>query len=316
MVKVRNVVVSMMVLMFVFVSCYSLKKVETYEINGIKVYQSLGGFSNKVRSNFEKRGINRVFSINIRYIDKGHNFTISKDKLRERLDLIMPNRLAEEIIVLDVEGYMKDLRYSKDKELVDKIMNHYIAIYDFAKSLRPKSKIGFYGFPYRDYWHREDGWKESNEALMPLMKKVDVLFPSIYDFYEDGVEVSTERDMSYVKDNVEEALRIAELAGGKEVYPFIWHRYHNANKKVGMQFIDETEFYNHVKEAAKSKYNGQKITGIIWWSSERYFYNVSERGKINKRNSDADFDKYSNATTFDYISILEKAIREGSQAGN
>lgn len=100
----------------------------------------------------------------------------------------------------------------------------------------PGLRLGYYGVPpLRDYWRAVTGagsakyqeWQAENDLLRELAREVDVLFPSLYTFYDDprGWKV-------YAKANLSEARRY-----GKTVYAFLWPQYHNSNKTLGMQFV-------------------------------------------------------------------------------
>jgi hypothetical protein len=90
----------------------------------------------------------------------------------------------------------------------------------------PSMKVGFYGFPpIRDYWNsiqepgspRYKAWQTQNEALAPVAQMSDVLFPSLYTFYDDRAGWS-----KYAIAEIREARR---FAGGKPVYVFLWPQY-------------------------------------------------------------------------------------------
>ena len=317
MVKVKQLLFIGILLGFMLAckTTYQPYSVKSHEIEGVKMYSALAGVSSKMDSIFIKRGIKTAIVVNGGSFEIKGKADFDHDKLAKYIMKLLPSRKSDALIVLDFEG--KNMIDFKNGELAkrQKILAYYIDLYDFVKKMRPKTTIGFYAYPWRDYWNRNDGWRKENEELVPLLKHVDAIFPSIYDFYVDDKDVKRSSDQAYVEENIKEALRIAKLCGGKPVIPFIWHRYHDSNKKMAKQFIESDEFYYHVKKATETQYEGKGIEGIIWWSSERYFYNVSERGKINKR-SKVDFEEYSNSTSLKYIDIIEQAIRDGAQKRN
>jgi len=281
---------------------------DTKEIGGIKLFTSLSGVSPKMKNELDEKNIKRAILVNGKAIDNPNSLIVDKEKIKTHFDKILPNPQSNAIIVLDIEGKkMVDMHRTKAKKEYDSILNYYIDVFKYAKKLRPKATIGFYGFPWRDYWNRTEQWRIKNDALLPLIKEVDALFPSIYDFYADGIDVKKAMDEAYISDNVKESIRLAKQFD-KLVFPFIWHRYHNSNKKRGLQFIDVSEFSNHVRTICQTEFEGNKVNGIIWWSSERYFYNVSPRGKKNKY-SQSDFEKYSDNTSFKYIDAALKGMK-------
>ncbi|MBM4393526.1 MAG: hypothetical protein FJ090_20575 [Deltaproteobacteria bacterium] len=136
-----------------------------------------------------------------------------------------------------------------------------------VRALRPDLRFGYYGIPVRTYWDRDAAWHARNDALLPILDASDVVFPSVYDFYTDA-DIAEAEDLSYVRDNVGEALR---LAGGKDVLPYVWHRYHDSNATVGGRLIGEDEFKAHVGAVFEAEVEGARAAGVVWWGADRYF---------------------------------------------
>jgi hypothetical protein len=94
------------------------------------------------------------------------------------------------------------------------------------KKNAPNIKIGFYGIPAREYWtsladkdsQEYRNWIKNNDQYAPLIKEVDVLFPSLYTFYP--LPWQWER---YAIENIRQAKKY-----GKPVYPFLWPQYHDS----------------------------------------------------------------------------------------
>jgi len=289
----------------------SILSTDTYTDQGVEVYTSLSGVSEKMKVKFQEKGIKRIVLVNGGYLDKGLDYKVRKNDIVAYIDKTVKDKNSNAMIVLDFEGEKMELLYkTEDQKIVDKIINFYIEILAIVKKQRPYARVGYYGYPFRDYWNRNDAWRAKNDKLLPLFKKVDAIFPSVYDFYVDDVDVKKESDIAYVKDNVEESLRLASVYG-KKVYPFVWHRYHDSNKTVGKEFINPREFQNHIAAVVSASYEGKFADGIVWWSSERFFYNISPRGKANKRNADADFNKFANENSFEFIDRIIDGIKQG-----
>jgi len=99
-------------------------------------------------------------------------------------------------------------------------------IADIFRSENRDAQVGFYSdLPVRDYWRaigNRDGakyksWQQENDTLSDLAEHVDVVFPSLYTFYED-----TAGWVRYAQANLAEARRY-----GKPVYAFVWPQYHD-----------------------------------------------------------------------------------------
>jgi len=285
---------------------------DSLEVSGIKLFTCLSGVSPRFRKKLNEKKVKRAVLINGGAIDVLNDNNVQKSKIITALNNAVPNKESDALIVIDIEGEkMKKLKSAKKAGEVDRILQYYIDVYKFAKKYRPNATIGFYGFPWRDYWHRNEKWRKSNNTLLPLFKEVDAIFPSVYDFYVDDVDVSKKSDSLYVSDNIKESLRIAS-SFDKPVYPFIWHRYHVSNKKKSRQFIPKQEFQNHIEAIITAEYEGKFVEGIVWWSSERYYYNVSSRGKKNRSNP-RDFDRFSNETSYPYLETIIEGIQKTSK---
>lgn len=95
-----------------------------------------------------------------------------------------------------------------------------------VKKYASNVKIGFYGIPAREYWAsladksslEYRNWTKNNEQYAPLIKEVDVLFPSLYTFYP--IPWQWER---YAIENIRQAKKY-----GKPVYAFLWPQYHDS----------------------------------------------------------------------------------------
>lgn len=319
MVKVISTVAILLIYVFacspVKVRSTNVKDVElgmkSYEVSGIKVFTSLSGVSEDFRTELNRKGIKRAVLINGGQIDVKNNYTVQKAKIQAYLDKAVPPN-ADALVIIDIEGEkLAELGKGPTSTAFAKTLAYYTDVYKFTKKCRPNATVGIYGLPWRDYWNRTDAWRAKNETLLPLLKEVDALFPSIYDFYRDDLDVKRYSDSAYVSDNAIEALRIAELCS-KPVYPLVWHRYHSSNKKAGREIINKTEFQNHIEALASARYKEKKVDGLVWWSSERYFYNASPKGLNNKGNPNA-FERYSNKYGLEYLDVLLEGLERGSQ---
>lgn len=303
------------IFLMVLTSCHTYNEIgrDTYDVNGFKIFTSLGGVSHRTSRLFKSKGVKKAIVMNGGYIDDELNFNIQERNINDFLDKYVPDLNSDAIIVIDIEGKkMEALQRANDEALIEKVISYKIAVLKKVKSLRPNAMVGYYGYPIRYYWNRNDDWRKKNDKLLPLLKESDALFPSVYDFYVDGIDIGENKDMEYVKENVEEALRLAYNLD-IPVYPFIWHRYHDSNKKFSRAFINYDEFSNHVSAIAKAEYEDTKAAGLVWWSSEKYFYNIEKRkgDKTILRNEKEDFEDYSTRTTLPFLQAIEKGVKKG-----
>jgi hypothetical protein len=112
--------------------------------------------------------------------------------------------------------------------------------------------------PLRDYWDsveqegspRYKSWQAKNESLAPIAQLSDVLFPSLYTFYEDR--------SGWTKYAIAEIREARRFAGGKPVYVFLWPQY-EASGALANAFLPG-DFWRMQLETA-SKY----ADGIVIW---------------------------------------------------
>jgi len=135
----------------------------------------------------------------------------------------------------------------------------------YKATTAPELKIGFYGVtPVRNYWDsiqeknspRYQAWEKQNDAVASIAQLEDVLFPSVYTFYEDREEWK-----KYAIAQIQEARR---YAGRKPVYVFLWPQYHGSNKKLGSAFLPG-DYWRTELETARKYADGV----VIWCCSTR-----------------------------------------------
>lgn len=252
------------------VSCRSInrKHIETISPCGIELYYSLGGLSPELKQDFSEQGFNQLLLINQRRIvNENDEWSIDENRLTKFVNERISNYKSNEYVVLNWEGEVyKAIRKGPDSPDFIRASELFIKAYDIVKKIRPYTRVGYYGFPIREYWKRDDNWKLRNRTLDDFLSHFDVLYPSLYDFYDSGT-YQGKGDLAYVHDNVQEALLMG-IRLNKPVLPFIWHRYHTSNKLKARELIPVDEFIDHVTAAASVNEGGKSIDGVIWWGSE------------------------------------------------
>ena len=281
---------------------------------GIELYYSLGGLGSAVKQEFEEQGFKRITLINQRRIvNPNDEWLLDRSILTSNVEKFVPDPNSEEYIVLNWEGkpYLA-IQAGPSHPDYKRATLQFIEAYDLVKRLRPRTKVGYYGFPIRDYWNRNEKWRAKNTALIPFLKNFDVLYPSIYDFYDS----STGRgkgDDAYVRDNIEEAIRMGERMN-KPVLPFVWHRYHTSNKKKRLELIPEDEFIAHVSAATSTKVEGRGIAGLVWWSSEYSRFVQANRKRFeDKKIMRAAWEKEATVILPRYFAALRTATERSCQ---
>jgi hypothetical protein len=183
---------------------------------------------------------------------------------------------SSNILVIDIEQWP----LAGDAETVAASIMKLQTVIRWFKSPVPSMKVGFYGFPpLRDYWDsvqaegtpRYKSWQTRNDALAPIAQLADVLFPSLYTFYDDRSGWS-----KYAIAEIREARR---YAGGKPVYVFLWPQY-EAGGTLANAFLPG-DFWRMQLETANKYADGIVIwccTGrptwddkAPWWSETQKF---------------------------------------------
>jgi len=180
----------------------------------------------------EKLGISRV-----RIIDRG---VLTNDSAEPQVDPARVEALLASVpkdqtpLVLDFEQFHTTGSAATVNRSVRKL-NEIAAAFRHAL---PGRRIGHYGaIPIRDYWRaikldRSNAgfraWQEENNQLAGLEQQVDLLFPSLYTFYDDR-----EGWQRYAIAQICEARRISN----KPVIAFLWPEYHDSNQRVRDRFL-------------------------------------------------------------------------------
>lgn len=306
----RNLIYFFYLFLFLNVSCSSTKTTHTAKICDIDLYACLGDTGGKFNRKLLKEGIRNAYIVNGgHYLDPDRDGRIN-EKILQNFLLKYINPKDSVVIILDWEGEEFKCLYScapNSKEF-QAAANEFIRGYNIVKKIIPHSLVGYYGFPLRKYWERDEKWRKSNEGLFSLLSKMDVLLPSIYDFYEDTLPFNNNgsEDLKYVKDNTKEAIRVGKVLN-KPVIPLIWHRRHESNKKLSRHLIPLDEFYKHVAGIIDTEFEGKKIDGLMWWSAETYFYRINDAEYKKRRISN--FEDYQNKIGNDYLLTIKKAMK-------
>jgi hypothetical protein len=159
---------------------------------------------------------------------------------------------------------------SKNIEMLSKVV-------DIAREAAPHAKFGYYGLlPCREYWGvvnndpaKFKAWEACNAQLDQLAKRVDVIFPSVYTFYNDQ--------------NAWDKFATAQLQAarryGKPVYAFLWPEFHPSNAALKGKNVPAA-FWRHELEFCKAHADGIVIWGgwqepwdeqAAWWLETKAF---------------------------------------------
>lgn len=175
-------------------------------------------------------------------------------------------------IGLDWEGHAGDILYTRSLEDPEfqATVEEFNTCLKVMRQIFPQAKLGYYGMPLGNYYHFDAAWKKRNAAMQSIFDASDVLFPSIYDLYRDGIPYhDNEQDLIAVRNTVQLALN---SANGKPVYPYIWARYHDSTPDA-YYLIPQKEFQKQIAAALDpTSPLGKKIDGFMWWGADVYFW--------------------------------------------
>ena len=173
-------------------------------------------------------------------------------------------RLASQstsVLVIDIEHWP----LTGDPGTVAESVKKYQTVIKWFKASAPSLKVGFYGVvPIPDYWDslqekdspQSAAWRKENDSLASIAQLVDVLFPSVYTFYEDR--------NGWSKSAIAQIQEARRYVGGKPVYVFLWPQYHDSNKKLANTFLPG-DYWRMELETARKYADGV----VIWCCSNR-----------------------------------------------
>ena len=140
-----------------------------------------------------------------------------------------------------------------------------VSIVDWVHEANPKVLIGYFGIlPQREYWsfiqpakmqENLNKLQQRNKKFRKLAEHVDIIFPSLYTFYNKPEEWKI-----YAKGMLEEARQY-----NKPIYAFVWPMYHTSNTTLGDQFIGGDFWRLQLETIYKLGFDGV----VIWGGSKK-----------------------------------------------
>ena len=196
------------------------------------------------------------------------NDNYDEEKLISTINQKFPDKCQSGMAVLDWEGVGFAGLTSAGKT-GDKYRKQFTDAIQKARSLRPGIKWSYYGLPTREFWHANDAWRQENLSLLSFYSNLDFLAPSLYIFYSPQ-QVAEGLQQTYIDNNIALARQIGNKLN-KPVFAVVNHRYHPSNKQLGNQQVPVALFTFYVKRILNDG-----VSGVVWWNSEDYNYNISK----------------------------------------
>ncbi|MBT2622941.1 MULTISPECIES: hyaluronidase [Chryseobacterium] len=218
----------------------------------------------------------------------------NEEMLRNQIETKFPDVNSTGFAVLDWEGKaLKSFQQQKDPGMVDYYKGEFLKAIRFAKKLRPNVKWGFYHLNYLNYSGTIQTFKSQNDNLIPLIKEVDFLAPSLY-VYNPGL-LHNRGNQNYIKNKLIQALQYGDQYN-KPVYPFIWNRTTSKDEGANFSLIPVEYFAQVVELISETSYKNQKAKGVFWWHSEGYSYRNINKLKAVKM----EYSKVNNTKDYQY----------------
>lgn len=252
-----------------------------------------------------------------------HNFVssnglaIDKKLMEKWMDKIIPDKVTPGYGILDWEGYIYNVIagwQSVSATTYKKYLNQFIAAIRYAKYLRPNIKWSIYFMPTYLYSQYAEGKVKSHDRRMALLKELDFLAPSLYQFY-DYKTVSAGFVSQYIDANLKFSVELG-LKLNKPVYCFVWHRYQpyvagsgyaNANMLIPVGTFSEA-----MTRMLNTKVFNKKIDGLIWWNCEDFLYENRYNDPIllNEYQNVTDISTYKKNVLLTYLGVLRSVLNQ------
>jgi hypothetical protein len=188
------------------------------------------------------------------------NETVDEARIRSEFERF---RNSSGYYYLDIENWpLQSVSVGTRQQNIEKLTR----VIDLARRTAPNMHLGFYGLlPGITYWPllRHDGdyqdWLQVNRELDPIAGHVDMVFPSLYTFYDD-----LEGWKSYARQTLKEARRY-----GKPVYAFIWPQFHDGNPELRGQDVPPAFWRAELDLCA------ELADGVVLWGGWRAHWDES-----------------------------------------
>ncbi|SEW44491.1 Hyaluronidase [Chitinophaga sp. YR573] len=276
---------------------------------GPKLYIGMEDVGPKLQSFMDQKNIMRVHVIYQRYVEPKGDMKVDESLLVSTIERIFPDKNASGIGIMDIEGKPAAILYAKDEDDPDYqsiLNNYYLKALRIAKNTRPNVYWGYYNLPFNAFWNRTDKWKANSKKVASLLRECDIMFPSLYEYYPNSRVISNQ---SYVNDNLANALSLAKQLG-VPVMPFVWHRWHPSNHKIGYTLISLDDFKSHVQSILSAGKGNPLFAGIVWWGYDAYLNKVKNNNLMKEvAVSRGNFNDYHDDMTLQYATEIMKLFK-------
>lgn len=267
-----------------FISLFSFAQ------NKQKIFIQPQRYDEMIRDKIENDNrFQEVFIAYTAHVDPSKTDKVDLTVFIEYLNRVFPSKEQSGYLCIDLENQLySDLKkYPHDSKEFLNAEKKFISLLTTVKKLRPNLKVGFYGLPHKIV-SSNDSFSSINNKLRNIIKKSDVLFPSLYLSYSEKQYRGEKRNSTLINNNLENALAVG-LKYKKPVIPFIWYRIHPANKSYGGNILTVAEMENYVSKILEFQHQKTQVSGIVYWEpntrSFASYKNLISNKKIQSPNT-------------------------------
>ena len=173
-------------------------------------------------------------------------------------------------ICLDMEGEWWGQFETSSQNLMDYVMDFYIEGLEYAQSLRPNAKIGYWGLPKKSHTKQNS----TTASVVRLLNASTGLFPDVFEHNPTG------NDSARLQRHIETAIEMVE--GQVPVYVQTFTRYKDSITGRREHFHTVDEFMRDQVDSSlaavwtDAEGTEHRIAGIAIWDAYCYFYYNNE----------------------------------------
>lgn len=173
-------------------------------------------------------------------------------------------------ICLDLEGQWWSMIDTTNQVVMDIVIDHYLEQLEYAKSLRPDAKIGFWGFPKKSHTNPAI----NTASVQRLADACTAIFPDVYEHNPGG------NDSARLQLHVERAIEMVN--GSVPVYAQTFPRYKDSNSSSRDFFHTQEEFMrDQVQSSLAAVWTDaegveHRVTGVSFWDAYIYIAMYTE----------------------------------------
>jgi len=166
-------------------------------------------------------------------------------------------------LCLDLEGQWWSMLDTSSQTVMDSVLNTYLEQLEYAQSLRPNAKIGFWGLPKKS--HTNPSFNTA--SIDRLLNACTAIFPDVYEHNPGG------NDATRLQLHVERA--IAMIDGQVPVYAQTFPRYKESGGNRNFFHTQDEFMRDQVQPALDAVWtdaNGKehRVNGVSFWDAYSY----------------------------------------------